>query len=999
MYRSISALIALILLIACGGDATPVRKLIGPPAVPGFDAAAIPICRSSTGTWQNITTPTYTADHTTEFDVTPSTSAVDGMVGTSEGWAAAAEASGDNGSLHTGGKIQALDANTYKSVSVVSYTGGTKYHVRMTISFTDKKYSAFVKVGAGAEQTLATNYRFRSAQSTETKQDNLGFRATTGNLITCYGDSGTPAPPDTTTPPVSPTMTSFLVEPESVGVAPRGTQSFGATVTWSDSVFHPYTVAWSATGGTISSTGLYTAGTAAGSFNVIGSSSGRVDTSKVTITAPDTTTASVSGCPTSGFLRRVDVSTASGVTSAVAAALPGDQIRLAPGLYNFVDAITMTRSGTAANKIMLCGPRTAVLHVWVDMKASYWWLRGFRITGQGIYTNKIKNVLQSAGTNNVYDSLEMDHSNAEAIGIHTTSTGNEVKYNYIHDTGIVQPQYGEGIYIGNGTDYSQHVNNNHIHHNRLVHIAAEGIENKEGSDYNTIDFNTVIDASYPGTQGSIGPIAIRGSHNTVSDNILDQCAGCVDYLGAIINGSGGNGDLTIHGNYNVYHRNQASNIPSNKVFRFEPGHTGNEVYCDNIGVAPVVLGVSCITTPPPSTSCTRTVNVTTVSNLTAALSGAQPGDCINLAAGTYSLSSNLTFSKSGTAALPIVIEGAGWGSTIIDGNGNQIYIQSSNTKIRKMRFTDLGVQGLWLQGVTYSTFDSLEIDNTKQIALAFKDASHHNTIKNSKFHDTGTLYSYYGEAIYVGNSGSDAANPIQTTNTDNQILNNHFGPNVRANHIDIKPGSDRTLFKGNTLDGTGTVWDAAHGMGSLVDVNASGTIIEDNVMQYGSPNAVKFFAPAGGLPAMTGSVAQSNSIDLQNIHSATVAYYGFNLTTGTTSPSAAAIKCNNTVTNGPFSNVSCVPDTPPPGGCARTVNVTTVANFTTALSSSQPGDCINVAAGTYSLSTGMEINRSGTAGSSDHDSGSRNRQYDCRCQSDISEYRCELHQAPEDPVH
>ncbi len=133
------------------------------------------------------------------------------------------------------------------------------------------------------------------------------------------------------------------------------------------------------------------------------------------------------------------------------------------------------------------------------------------------------------------------------------------------------------------------------------------------------------------------------------------------------------------------------------------------------------------------------------------------------------------FNRSGTAQAPITIQGAGSEGTIVDGNGVQILLRASYLGIRKLRFTNLGVQGVWLQGVTYSVFDSLEIDHTKQVAFAFKDASHHNVIQNSWFHDTGTLISYFGEAIYVGNSG-DANFPLQFTNTDNQILHNHSVP-------------------------------------------------------------------------------------------------------------------------------------------------------------------------------------------------------------------------------
>ena len=84
------------------------------------------------------------------------------------------------------------------------------------------------------------------------------------------------------------TLTSFALTPASVSLAPGATQQFTTAANWSDGQSRPYTVAYSATGGTISSGGLYTAGQAAGAFMLIASCTcGVADTSPVTVaTAP-----------------------------------------------------------------------------------------------------------------------------------------------------------------------------------------------------------------------------------------------------------------------------------------------------------------------------------------------------------------------------------------------------------------------------------------------------------------------------------------------------------------------------------------------------------------------------------------------------------------------------------------------------------------------------------------------------------------------------------------
>jgi len=308
------------------------------------------------------------------------------------------------------------------------------------------------------------------------------------------------------------------------------------------------------------------------------------------------------------------------------------------------------------------------------------------------------------------------------------------------------------------------------------------------------------------------------------------------------------------------------------------------------------------------------VTVSTAPGLVAALESAAPGDCINLAVGTYSLEENLTITRSGTPTAPITIQGV-FGSTIIDGSGTRnISITASYLSIRKIRFTDLGVQSLWCQGMAYSVLDSLEIDHTAQAGIRLIDASHHNVIQRSRIHDTGTgPRPEFGEGIYVGNSGGPGF-PLQFTNTDNQILHNAFGPNVTSQAVDVKEGSDRTLIRGNAIDGTGTQDIKSEGSVALMDIIASHVTVDSNSFQYGSPHGIAFWAPT--TVAMSGNLVAFNTVDLQNIHDVdftTRPFYAFDRSEGTTDTTNVRVQCNNTVTNGTFSNVDCTPE----GGAAQ----------------------------------------------------------------------------------
>ncbi len=85
----------------------------------------------------------------------------------------------------------------------------------------------------------------------------------------------------------TPTITALSVTPVSVSLTTGQTQQFSVSATLSNGLTQSNpTVTWSATGGTVSTGGLYTAGASAGTFRVIATASnGVADTSAVTLTA------------------------------------------------------------------------------------------------------------------------------------------------------------------------------------------------------------------------------------------------------------------------------------------------------------------------------------------------------------------------------------------------------------------------------------------------------------------------------------------------------------------------------------------------------------------------------------------------------------------------------------------------------------------------------------------------------------------------------------------
>ncbi len=91
---------------------------------------------------------------------------------------------------------------------------------------------------------------------------------------------------DASAPPAEATLTAIEVSPATVALTAGGSAQFAATGRLSDNTTMPLPgAAWTATGGTITSTGNYTAGSAAGTFVVTATSGSVSGTAAVTITA------------------------------------------------------------------------------------------------------------------------------------------------------------------------------------------------------------------------------------------------------------------------------------------------------------------------------------------------------------------------------------------------------------------------------------------------------------------------------------------------------------------------------------------------------------------------------------------------------------------------------------------------------------------------------------------------------------------------------------------
>lgn len=221
------------------------------------------------------------------------------------------------------------------------------------------------------------------------------------------------------------------------------------------------------------------------------------------------------------------VATSAQLQQAIAAARPGDTIRLAAGRYAAV-AIS-DRSGTAQAPITLIGPPEAVidggsatggyaLHL---QDAGFWQLSGVTVTGGG------KGVVVDHGQHNLLDSLDIGRTGDEAVHVRASSSDNTLQRSTVHDTGLAQPGFGEGVYLGSARSNWPSVSagqpdlsmRNRIVDNTFRAITAENVDVKEATAGALITGNRFDGSAISGANYADSVVDVKGYDNSVTDNL------------------------------------------------------------------------------------------------------------------------------------------------------------------------------------------------------------------------------------------------------------------------------------------------------------------------------------------------------------------------------------------------------------------------------------------------------------------------------------------------
>ncbi len=163
----------------------------------------------------------------------------------------------------------------------------------------------------------------------------------------------------------------------------------------------------------------------------------------------------------------------------------------------------------------------------------------------------------------------------------------------------------------------------------------------------------------------------------------------------------------------------------------------------------------------------------------------------------------------------------------------------------------------------------------------------------------------FGEGVYLGtaqsNWGSISGGNLDTSD-NNRVLNNHFGPNVTAEHIDIKEGTTGGTITGNYFDGAGISGD--NFADSWVDVKGNNYLLNNNTGQ----NVSGLSALVDGFQThVILSGWGKNNVFSGNTANVNASGYGFNIQTSGT---GNVVYTNNTV-SGAGKGISNVPLTNP----------------------------------------------------------------------------------------
>ena len=544
-----------------GGTATITATSEGQSGTAAITVTA-PSCVTSAGAWQNSALAAQTGAFEARFDATPNTANMDGVVGLSNGPAAAWTDLAAIVRFNATGAIDARNGGAYAAAAAIPYTAGTAYHFRLDVNLPAHTYDIYVTPAGSTERLLGGGFAFRTEQAAVSVLNNLGLYADVGSEAGCNLAVSSWTPPPVATVTVSPAAASVAVGATLPLTATlrdsAGNVLSGRSVSWTSSTPALATVA---------PTGFVT-GVAVGAATITATSAGKSGTAALTVTLPSASNnyyVAPTGTDANPCTASAPCYTMQRVSQFLA---PGDIAHFAAGNYSWSSAQgTVSASGTATARITYIS----------DVK----W--GAKITGTGpceITRNlgDYVDIVNFDMTGPCSTGLQQDANYGRVIGnrVHDLPgwggyagilvdccryifTGNQVLGNVVDNVGpFGQTNQIHGIYVAGPNSI---IENNivtraaaaciHLWHNSTHEIISNNVvANCGGSgiavsadatittaDYVTVDNNIVV-MNVASTAYGIYEWPAVGTHNVFNNNIVYNCpGGCMNLISGTQSGT------------------------------------------------------------------------------------------------------------------------------------------------------------------------------------------------------------------------------------------------------------------------------------------------------------------------------------------------------------------------------------------------------------------------------------------------------------------------------
>jgi uncharacterized delta-60 repeat protein len=135
----------------------------------------------SSTAWQSMAFASQAQTFTALFDAVPHQNRMDGVTGLALGPANGPEDLAAIVRFNPSGVLDARNGSAYQAARAIPYVTGMRYQIWLVVNVPQHTYSVYVTPDGGTEQTLATDYAFRTEQRTVPSLDTWALRSWSGS--------------------------------------------------------------------------------------------------------------------------------------------------------------------------------------------------------------------------------------------------------------------------------------------------------------------------------------------------------------------------------------------------------------------------------------------------------------------------------------------------------------------------------------------------------------------------------------------------------------------------------------------------------------------------------------------------------------------------------------------------------------------------------------------------------------------------------------------------